>query len=104
MPWLFAGTGLTNGSQIGGHFGIEIDALAPSSPPGTIVAAAIPNAFPGETAQMTYYTTRAGAEVFNAGTINFGGAADKREVAQVLRNLWAHMAPVARKRHRPDRA
>jgi hypothetical protein len=104
LPWLFAGTGLTNGSQIGGHFGIEIDALAPSSPPGTIVPAAIPNVFPGETAQMTYYTTRAGAEVFNAATINFGGAADKREVAQVLRNLWAHMAPVARKRHRPARA
>jgi N,N-dimethylformamidase beta subunit-like, C-terminal len=90
--WLFAGTGLRNGSQIRGHFGIEIDHVAPSSPPQTEVIATIPNIFPGETAQMTYYTTRRGAEVFNAGTINFGGAAHLAGVSRMLGNLWRHMA------------
>lgn len=92
LPWLFKGTGMRNGSLIHGYFGIEIDHLAPSSPPGTIVVAAIPDIFPGETAQMTYYTTASGAEVFNAGTINFGGAAGFRDVSRMLGNLWAHMA------------
>lgn len=92
VPWLFAGTGLRDGSLIDGHFGIEIDGLAPSSPPGTMVVAAIPDIFPGQTAQMTYYTTARGAEVFNAGTINFGGAARLPDVSRMLGNLWAHMA------------
>ena len=85
VPWLFAGTGLRNGSHIGGYFGIEIDGLAPASPPQTVVVAEIPHIFPGETAQMTYYTTAAGAEVFNAGTINFGGAAGIADVSRMLR-------------------
>jgi hypothetical protein len=91
LPWLFARTRLRNGRRIAGHFGIEIDGLAPSSPRGTIVAADIPNIFPHETAQMTYYATRAGAEVFNAGTIDFGGAADVHDVSAILLNLWRHM-------------
>jgi hypothetical protein len=92
VPWLFAGTGLKNGSLIPGWFGIEIDAIAPGSPPGTIVVADIPDIFPGETADMTYYTTSAGAEVFDAGTINFGGAANNPSVARMLDNMWTHMA------------
>jgi hypothetical protein len=92
VPWLFARTGLGNGSKIAGAFGIEIDGLAPSSPPGTVVVADIPNIFPGETAQMTYYTERGGAEVFNAGTINFGGNAWLPGVSALLVNLWRHMA------------
>lgn len=56
------------------------------------MVAAIPNIFPGETARMTYYATARGAEVFNAGTPNFGGAAGVPDVSRVLRNLWAHMA------------
>jgi hypothetical protein len=93
VPWLFKGTGLRNGSLIRGFFGIEIDHLAPSSPPGTVLVAAVPDIFPGETAQMTYYTSASGAEVFDAGTINFGGAADFRDVAGMLANLWTHMGP-----------
>ena len=93
LPWLFAGTRLRNRRRIAGHFGIEIDGLAPSSPPGTIVAAEIPDIFPHETAQMTYYTMRAGAEVFNAGTIDFGGGAEIHDVSSLLRNLWRHMGP-----------
>jgi hypothetical protein len=92
IPWLFAGTGLRDGSLIPGYYGIEIDAITSASPPGTTTVATIPNIFPGETADMTYYTTAAGAEVFDAGTINFGGAADYRDVAIMLSNLWAHMS------------
>ncbi len=57
--------------------------------------ATIPDIFPGETAEMTYYTTRAGAEVFDAGTINFGGAAANPDVAKMLANLWIHMAGIS---------
>jgi hypothetical protein len=64
---LFAGTELSNGSRFG-RGGVEIDATAPSSPPGTHVIAEIPNIYgPGLTAQMTYYRTSAGAKVFAAG-------------------------------------
>jgi hypothetical protein len=95
VPWLFAGTRLRNGSLIPGHYGIEIDARTSASPPGTTVIATIPDIFPGETAEMTYYTTAAGAEVFDAGTIDFGGAAGNRYVSMMLNNLWVHMAGTA---------
>ena len=94
VPWLFAGTGLSDGSLIPGYFGIEIDAVTRASPPGTTVLADIPNIFPGQTADMTYYSTPAGAEVFDAGTINFGGAANNPYVAGLLANLWKHMAQI----------
>ena len=94
VPWLFAGTGLSNGGQIPGYYGIEIDATTSASPPGTIVVSTIPDIFPGETAEMTYYTTAAGAEVFDAGTINFGGTAGNPYVAGMLANLWTHMSGV----------
>jgi hypothetical protein len=61
VPWLFARTGLKDGSLIPGYFGIEIDGTSAASPPGTVVVATIPDIFPGETADMTYYTTPAGA-------------------------------------------
>jgi len=92
VSWLFARTGLKDGSLIPGYYGIEIDGTTPASPPGTTVVATIPNIFPGETADMTYYTTAAGAEVFDAGTINFGGAAANPYVARMLTNLWTHMS------------
>jgi hypothetical protein len=41
---------------------------------------------------MTYYTTPAGAKVFAAGTINFGGSALWRPATQVLDNVWARLA------------
>lgn len=96
VPWLFAGTGLKDGSLIPGYFGIEIDGTTSESPPGTTVVATIPNIFPRETADMTYYTTAAGAQVFDAGTINFGGAADNPYVATMLTNLWTHMSGTTR--------
>jgi len=65
-PWLFAGTGLQDGSTFG-SYGIEIDATGPASPPGTIVLARIPDLIGAKSAEMTYYETPAGAKVFDAG-------------------------------------
>ena len=62
-PWLFAGTGLHDGSRFG-VYGIEIDAPTPQSPPDTRVLARIPDIFGLESADMTYYTTLRGARVF----------------------------------------
>ncbi len=76
-PWFFAGTGLGDGAIFGqelGGYGIEIDQTTAFTPPGTIVLADVPDLFgPGLTAQMTYYETPAGAKVFAAGAIDFGG-------------------------------
>jgi hypothetical protein len=94
-PWLWEGTGLTDGSTFGeavGGYGIEIDARAPQSPPGTIVLALIPNLYgPGINAEMTYYETPAGARVFAAGTLDFSGSATFPPMTKILENLWAHM-------------
>ena len=96
VPWLFAGTGLSNGAVFGqelGGYGIEIDATTPASPPGTTVLAEIPDLFgPGFTAQMTYYETPAGARVFAAGAIDFGGTALLPAVSRMLENLWARLS------------
>jgi len=97
-PWLFRGTGLRNGSRfggfgyVGGPFGIEIDATAPSSPPTTHVLAEIPNLYrEGTTAQMTYYETSAGAKVFAAGAFSLAGAALWEPTQTLLANLWNHL-------------
>ena len=95
-PWLWAGTGLADGSPFGqefGGYGIEIDSLAPSSPPGTIVLAEIPDLYgPGFTAQMTYYETPAGAKVFAAGALDVGGTALLWPLRRFFENLWARLA------------
>jgi hypothetical protein len=91
-PWLFRGTGLADGDRFG-LYGIEIDARTAASPLGTQVLATIRDAFgPGKTAEMTYYTTPAGAKVFAAGVLNFGGSALVPPVPRLLRNLWAHLS------------
>jgi N,N-dimethylformamidase len=91
-PWLFEGTGLGPGDTFGFSYGVEIDAIAPSSPPGTRVIAEIPAIFgPGKTAQMTYYRTQAGAKVFAAGAMNFD-TPQSRVTDQMLRNLWDYLA------------
>ena len=91
-PWAFAGTGLGNGSAFG-RYGVEIDAVTPSSPPGTQVLARIPDLFgPGRSAEMTYYETSNGARVFSAGALNFGGTIMLwPEVGRFLDNIWARM-------------
>jgi N,N-dimethylformamidase beta subunit-like protein len=91
-PWLFTGSGLHDGSRFG-NYGIEIDARARSSPPNLRVLARIPNIFgPGQSAEMAYYQTRAGAKVFAAGTINFGGTALFPEPSRILHNLWRRLS------------
>lgn len=95
-PWLFQGTGLATGATFGeelGGYGIEIDATTAASPPGTIVLAEIPDLYgPGFTAQMTYYETPAGARVFAAGAIDFGGTALLPSVSRMLDNLWNRLS------------
>ena len=91
-PWAFTGTGLHQGSRFG-TYGIEIDARTSDSPPGIRVLARVPDVFGrGRSAEMTYYETRAGAKVFAAGTINFGGTAEWPPVPAILENLWSRVA------------
>jgi N,N-dimethylformamidase beta subunit-like protein len=90
--WPFTGTPLVRGSRFG-TYGIEIDAPTKDSPKGLHVLATVPNVFGrGRSATMTYYTTPAGAKVFAAGTINFGGTATWQPVAVILENVWARLA------------
>jgi hypothetical protein len=95
-PWLWAGTGLTDGSTFGeelGGYGIEIDQATAVTPPGTILLADILDLYgPGLTAQMTYYETPAAAKVFAGGAIDFGGSAMLPKVRRMLENLWARLA------------
>jgi hypothetical protein len=91
-PWLFEGTGLRGGDRFGFSYGVEIDAVARSSPTGTRVVADIPSIFgPGKTAQMTYYRTRAGAKVFAAGAMGFD-TPQSAVTDRMLRNLWDYLA------------
>ena len=86
--WFFRGTGLRNGMRFG-RYGIEIDQRGPRSPTGIVVLSRIPHAFgTGRSAEMTYYTSSAGAKVFSAGVMNFGGSALWPAVSQMLDNLW----------------
>ena len=92
LPWVFAGTGLQNGSRFSSG-GIEIDATAPSSPRGITVLAEIPDLYGrGLTAQMTYYETPAGAKVFAAGAFTLAGAVWEPTVRRIIENLWARLA------------
>jgi hypothetical protein len=91
-PWVFAGTGLTNGEGFG-RYGYEIDIRSPATPPGTILLASIPDLMgPGRTAEMTYYETAAGAKVFAAGALNFAASVDDPVVARILDNLWTRLS------------
>jgi hypothetical protein len=94
-PWLFDKTGLATGSTFGetvGGYGIEIDSWTPDSPPGTVVLARVTDLFgPGLSGEMTYYETEAGARVFAAGTLDFGGSVTFWPMTRMLENLWQHM-------------
>ena len=73
--------------------GIEIDAVAPSSPRGTRIVAAIPNLLGrGKSAHMTYYETPRGAKVFSAGAFTLAGSVRQPAVRQLLTNLWNRLA------------
>ena len=89
-PWVFAGTGLTDNSTFG-RFGTEVDSTGPQTPPGTVVLARIPRAIGRHAAEMTYYRTGSGAEVFAAGTRDFARLLDDSTVAQLVENVWARL-------------
>jgi hypothetical protein len=92
-PWAFAGTGAADGGAFGSAYGIEIDARAQSSPPGTQVLATIPDLVgPGKTAEMTYYETPRGAKVFAAGTLDFAASLDRPDVSRLVDNVWGRLA------------
>jgi hypothetical protein len=95
-PWLWAGTGLTDGSTFGGEvggFGIEIDGTAAASPSSTLVLASIPDLLgPGRTAEMTYYELPNGAKVFAAGALNFMGSVTIWPMKQLMNNLWDYLS------------
>jgi hypothetical protein len=90
--WIFEGIKLRGGNAFS-DAGIEIDAIAPSSPRGTQVLASIPNLLgPGMTAHMTYYETAAGAKVFSAGAFTLAGSVRQPAVKRLLTNLWERLA------------
>jgi hypothetical protein len=90
-PWLFAGTGLRNGSKFG-RGGIEIDEIGPKAPPGTTVIAIIPHVIGNRNAEMAYYETPRGAKVFSAGAFTLAGQATAPQISPLLDNLWRHLA------------
>jgi len=96
--WVFAGTGLGPGDQFGDDWGIEIDHADESSPPEVQVLAKMPELYgPGFTAQMTYYETETGAQVFAAGAFSIAGQIGKAHVSRVVANLWLRLAgPICR--------
>jgi hypothetical protein len=90
--WLLAGTGFEPGSRMGSG-GIEADGTTGDSPRNIVVVAEIPDLYgPGLTAQMTYYETKRGAQVFAAGAFGFAGASYDPRVSRLLANLWRRMA------------
>jgi N,N-dimethylformamidase beta subunit-like protein len=91
-PWIFAGTGLSDGASFG-RYGIEIDSRTSASPRGIEVLARMPGVFGGDrTAEMTYYETAAGAKVFAAGVLNFAASLGEPPVARLLDNVWARLS------------
>jgi hypothetical protein len=78
--WVFTGTGLSAGSEFGrrslhrrcegGASGHETDKISPSSPKNTRLLAQGTNRDDGG-AQMVYYDTPSGGEVFSAGSITW---------------------------------
>ena len=95
LPWLWEGTGLSEGMTFGefvGGFGTEIDATTPDSPAGTVVVAEMVDIFgPGRTAQMAYYESRGGARVFSAGALDFGGSVTFWPMRRMLENVWRRL-------------
>ena len=90
--WLFADVRLGRGGAFSSG-GIEVDAKAASSPPGTRIVAAIPNVLGrGKSAHMTFYETRRGAKVFSAGAFTLAGSMRQPAVQRLLTNLWERLA------------
>ncbi len=91
MPWVFAGTGLANGSSFG-RSGVEVDARAPSSPPGVVVLARIREAIGARDAEMTLYRSPSGALVFAAGALDFPASIGTPAVSRLVDNVWSRLS------------
>jgi len=89
-PWLFTGTGLSNGATFG-TYGIEIDEPNTVSPDDTDVLAEIPHEFGDKAADMTIYRM-GGSTVFDAGVLNFAASAHWPKISRMVTNLWGHLS------------
>ena len=93
LPWLYAGTGLVNGSTFG-RYGIEIDsALAPLSARS---AGGGPDRRPDGAWPLggdDVLRAPVGRAVFAAGALNFGASIDDPVVTRLVENVWARLAP-----------
>jgi len=104
--WAFAETGLGKGGVLPGLLGYEVDAVAPSSPPGLRRLAHSPFRGPsGETryADMTIYEWNSGALVFATGSMYWnwgldgygarlrGGDRVSSAAQQITRNVLTRM-------------
>jgi methionine-rich copper-binding protein CopC len=72
--WVWANTGVANGTHIVGILGDEVDDLGTEAPAGTQTVALSPWSSPGNgsgTSAMTWYTAPSGATVFAAGSIHW---------------------------------
>ena len=92
-PWLFAGLQVAEGQPLStARYGIEFDSLTEDSPPGTAIVAEVDPGLRGGAirGQMSYYETDAGAKVYAAGTLSFGGS-DNPVAGVLFQNIWAHL-------------
>jgi hypothetical protein len=92
--WLFAGLDVASGETLGSaRYGIEFDTVTRDSPPGTTVLAQVDPQLRDTSirGEMSYYTTTAGAKVFAAGTLSFGGS-DNPVGSILFANLWAQLS------------
>jgi hypothetical protein len=99
--WIYAGTGVSNGTQIAGLVGTEWDGQAPVTPAGTTIIAASPTtgAYGPSVQAAAIRETASGGVVFDAGTIRFpmllGGAYSPGEdarVARMVQNFFSRTA------------
>jgi len=100
--WICAGAGLTNGSIFPNLVGGEGDTLGTHTPMGTALIAHSPcleNGLPPGFADMTVYTALSGADVFAAGTEQWGWGLDgqysQRGAQQMTRNILPRLARCA---------
>jgi hypothetical protein len=72
--WVWANTGVANGTHLTGLLGDEVDDLGPEAPSNTLAVALSPWSSPGNgsgTSAMAWYTAPSGATVFSVGTIHW---------------------------------
>jgi hypothetical protein len=78
--WVFAGTGVTNGSHLPGLLGYEVDQMFPNTPAGVtaIANSPYPDQLTGSThdSNMTVYLAPSGSTVVNTGSMYWNWGVD----------------------------